>query len=143
MWRSVEAEAPPSDASAAALARIPAYRSCSPTGCVAYFQVSIVPLFLRPRRKEKPPAFRGEGSAVGLQLRVRFAPAALLAMLRTALPLTRRGQYVLGSDRAGGERPPQGLCQLDRPLKWPVGPPEAGGGSFRVSTGDPHPIDQC
>jgi len=28
-----------------------------------------------------------EGSAVGLQLRVRFVPAALLAMLRTALAL--------------------------------------------------------
>jgi hypothetical protein len=32
-------------------------------------------------------ACRGEGSAVGLQLRVRFVPAALLAMLRTALAL--------------------------------------------------------
>jgi hypothetical protein len=30
---------------------------------------------------------RGEGSVVGLQLRVRFVPAALLAMLRTALAL--------------------------------------------------------
>jgi hypothetical protein len=30
---------------------------------------------------------RGEGSAAGLQLRVRFVPAALLAMLRTALAL--------------------------------------------------------
>jgi hypothetical protein len=30
---------------------------------------------------------RGEGSAAGLQLRVRFLPAALLAMLRTALAL--------------------------------------------------------
>jgi hypothetical protein len=29
----------------------------------------------------------GEGSVVGLQLRVRFVPAALLAMLRTALAL--------------------------------------------------------
>jgi hypothetical protein len=29
----------------------------------------------------------GEGSAAGLQLRVRFVPAALLAMLRTALAL--------------------------------------------------------
>jgi hypothetical protein len=28
---------------------------------------------------------RGESSAVGLQLRVRFVPAALLAMRRTAL----------------------------------------------------------
>jgi hypothetical protein len=30
---------------------------------------------------------RGEGSAAGLQLRVRFAPAALLAMLGTAVAL--------------------------------------------------------
>jgi hypothetical protein len=30
---------------------------------------------------------RGEGSAAGLQLRVRFVPAALLAVLRTALAL--------------------------------------------------------
>jgi hypothetical protein len=30
---------------------------------------------------------RREGSAVGLQLRVRFVPAALLAVLRTALAL--------------------------------------------------------
>jgi hypothetical protein len=33
----------------------------------------------------KLSACRGEGSAVGLQLRVRFVPAALLAMPRTAL----------------------------------------------------------
>jgi hypothetical protein len=39
------------------------------------------------RKKKKSPACRGEGSAVGLQLRVRFVPAALLAMLRTALAL--------------------------------------------------------
>ena len=32
-------------------------------------------------------ACRGVGSVVGLQLRVRFVPAALLAMLRTALAL--------------------------------------------------------
>jgi hypothetical protein len=31
------------------------------------------------KQKKKPPACRGEGSAVGLQLRVRFVPAALLA----------------------------------------------------------------
>jgi hypothetical protein len=37
------------------------------------------------KKKEKLSACRGEGSAVGLQLRVRFVPAALLAMLRTAL----------------------------------------------------------
>jgi hypothetical protein len=36
-------------------------------------------------RLPKSPACRGEGSAVGLQLRVRFVPAALLAMLGTAL----------------------------------------------------------
>jgi hypothetical protein len=41
---------------------------------------------MRPN-KEKLPACRGEGSAAGLQLRVRFVPAALLAMLRTALDL--------------------------------------------------------
>jgi hypothetical protein len=41
----------------------------------------------RRRRKKKSSACRGEGSAVGLQLRVRFVPAALLAMLRTALAL--------------------------------------------------------
>jgi hypothetical protein len=37
------------------------------------------------RPKKKLSACRGEGSAVGLQLRVRFVPASLLAMLRTAL----------------------------------------------------------
>jgi hypothetical protein len=42
----------------------------------------------RRRRKEKKlSACRGEGGVVGLQLRVRFVPAALLAMLRTALAL--------------------------------------------------------
>jgi hypothetical protein len=30
------------------------------------------------KEKKKSPACRGEGSAAGLQLRVRFAPAALL-----------------------------------------------------------------
>jgi hypothetical protein len=37
--------------------------------------------------KKKSPACRGEGSAAGLQLRVRFVPAALPAMLKTALAL--------------------------------------------------------
>jgi hypothetical protein len=42
----------------------------------------------RNKRKErKLSACRGEGSVAGLQLRVRFVPAALLAMLRTALAL--------------------------------------------------------
>jgi hypothetical protein len=36
--------------------------------------------------RDRPPA-GGVGSAVGLQLRVRFVPAALLAVLRTALSL--------------------------------------------------------
>jgi hypothetical protein len=36
---------------------------------------------------KKLSACRGEGSAAGLQLCVRFVPAALLAMLRTALAL--------------------------------------------------------
>jgi hypothetical protein len=39
------------------------------------------------REEKKLSACRGEGSVVGLQLRVRFAPAALLAVLRTALAL--------------------------------------------------------
>jgi hypothetical protein len=39
------------------------------------------------KKKKKLPACRGGGSAAGLQLRVRFVPAALLAMLRTALAL--------------------------------------------------------
>jgi hypothetical protein len=39
------------------------------------------------KKKKKSSACRGEGSAVGLQLRVRFVPAAMLAMLRTALAL--------------------------------------------------------
>jgi hypothetical protein len=39
------------------------------------------------KKKKKLSACRGEGSVVGLQLRVRFVPAALLAMLRTALAL--------------------------------------------------------
>jgi hypothetical protein len=37
-------------------------------------------LFWRKKKKKKLSACRGEGSAVGLQLRVRFVPAALLAM---------------------------------------------------------------
>jgi hypothetical protein len=37
--------------------------------------------------KKKISACRGEGSAAGLQLGVRFLPAGLLAMLRTALAL--------------------------------------------------------
>ena len=44
-------------------------------------------IFAREKKKKKLSACRGEGSAVGLQLRVRFVPAALLAMLRTALAL--------------------------------------------------------
>jgi hypothetical protein len=39
------------------------------------------------KAKNKLSACRGEGSVAGLQLRVRFVPAALLAMLRTALAL--------------------------------------------------------
>jgi hypothetical protein len=39
------------------------------------------------KKKKKLSACRGEGSVVGLHLRVRFVPAALLAMLRTALAL--------------------------------------------------------
>jgi hypothetical protein len=38
-------------------------------------------------KKKNLSACRGEGSVVGLQLRVRFVPAALLAMLKTALAL--------------------------------------------------------
>jgi hypothetical protein len=34
-----------------------------------------------PKKKKKLSACRGEGSVAGLQLRVRFLPAALLAML--------------------------------------------------------------
>jgi hypothetical protein len=33
------------------------------------------------KKKKKLSACRGEGSVVGLQLRVRFVPAALLAVL--------------------------------------------------------------
>jgi hypothetical protein len=52
-------------------------------------------------RKEKKelPAGRGEGSVVGLQLRVRFVPAALLAMLRTELA-TPVCFYSQGLDRS-------------------------------------------
>jgi hypothetical protein len=42
-------------------------------------------------KKEKLSACHGEGSAAGLQLRVRCVPAALLAMLRTALALQSVG----------------------------------------------------
>jgi hypothetical protein len=41
----------------------------------------------RKKKKKKLSACRGEGSAVGLQLRVLFVPAALLAVPRTALAL--------------------------------------------------------
>jgi hypothetical protein len=44
----------------------------------------------KKKEEGKLSACRGEGSLAGLQLRVRFVPAALLAMLRTALAL----QYV-------------------------------------------------
>jgi hypothetical protein len=39
------------------------------------------------QEKKKITPCRGEGSAAGLQLRARFVPAALLAMLRAALAL--------------------------------------------------------
>jgi hypothetical protein len=39
---------------------------------------------------------------------------------------------VLIARAENGPPSPQGLCQLDRPLKWPVGPPEAGGGALSV-----------
>jgi hypothetical protein len=39
----------------------------------------------KKKKKEKLPAGRGEGGVAGLRLRVRFVPAALLAMPRTAL----------------------------------------------------------
>jgi hypothetical protein len=39
------------------------------------------------QKKNKLSACRDEGSAAGLQLRVRFVPAALLAMLGAALAL--------------------------------------------------------
>ena len=48
--------------------------------------VEVMPNFKklwRRKKKKKLSACRGEGSVVGLQLRVRFVPAALLAMLRT------------------------------------------------------------
>jgi hypothetical protein len=41
----------------------------------------------KKKKNNRSSACRGEGSVVGLQLRVRFVPAALLAMLRTALAL--------------------------------------------------------
>jgi hypothetical protein len=45
-------------------------------------------LLLEKKKKELSACrCRGEGSLVGLQLRVRFVPAALLVMLRTALAL--------------------------------------------------------
>jgi hypothetical protein len=37
------------------------------------------------RQKKKKLSCRGEGSVAGLQRRVRLVPAALLAVLRTAL----------------------------------------------------------
>jgi hypothetical protein len=49
-----------------------------------HIRISFVLKFIK---KKKLSACRGEGSAAGLQLRVRFVPAALLAMLRTALAL--------------------------------------------------------
>jgi hypothetical protein len=39
------------------------------------------------KKKKKLSACHGEGSVVGLQLRVRFVPATSLAVLRTALAL--------------------------------------------------------
>jgi hypothetical protein len=42
---------------------------------------------IEKKKKKKLSACRGEGSVAGLQLRVRFVPAALLSMLRTALAL--------------------------------------------------------
>jgi hypothetical protein len=48
---------------------------------------SLLPALAEEEKKKKLSACRGEGSAAGLQLRVRFVLAALLAMLRTALAL--------------------------------------------------------
>jgi hypothetical protein len=55
-------------------------------GVVAAFAVFGMP-FIEEKEEEEIIRLRGEGSAVGLQLRARFVPAALLAMLRTALAL--------------------------------------------------------
>jgi hypothetical protein len=41
----------------------------------------------RKNKRKELSACRGEGSAAGMKLRVRFLPAALLAMPRTALAL--------------------------------------------------------
>jgi hypothetical protein len=43
----------------------------------------------KKKKKKKLSACHGEGSVVGLQLRVRFVPAALLAVLKTALEYSR------------------------------------------------------
>jgi hypothetical protein len=49
--------------------------------------------------------------------------------------------HLPGSDRAGGERAPQGPPPPQVASSMPVGSPEAGGGgSFRVLTGRPHPL---
>jgi hypothetical protein len=44
---------------------------------------------------ENKSACRGEGSAVGLELRVRVVPAPLLAVLRTALFLKPKTAQVM------------------------------------------------
>jgi hypothetical protein len=55
-------------------------------------------LLVRREKEKELPACRGEGSVAGLQLRVRFVPAAMLSMLRTALAL----QPVVSRGSAGG-----------------------------------------
>jgi hypothetical protein len=57
-----------------------------PLGRASRAAVSPPPDGRRRRRRNYPPAV-ARASVVGLQLRVRFVPAALLAMLRTALAL--------------------------------------------------------
>jgi hypothetical protein len=52
-----------------------------------YFPLYVAISSSKKKKKKKLSACRGEGGVVGLQLRARFVPAALLAMLRTALAL--------------------------------------------------------
>jgi hypothetical protein len=58
-----------------------AFQTCREPSSLSFF------FWEGKKEKEKLSACRGEGSVVGLQLRVRFVPAALLAMLRAALAL--------------------------------------------------------
>jgi hypothetical protein len=122
--------APPSDTKAAG--RGPHKKSVMPLGpSYVLSRLSAIGLlrraWLQPRQKA-----RLQNRYQSNNNRFKLLPQSSLLQLRLTI-LTKQGCEEWSrdkSDRPGGERGPQGMCQLDRPLKWPGGSPEAGGGLF-------------